>query len=194
MVFGNTPIRAFISVSLSPPLWHEVEELLLGLKMKLPGIGWTQADKLHFTLVFLGSIGEESLPTVIRACHETLEVLAPFSISLGRMGVFPSKGPPRVIWLGLSQGGAEMITLQKNIFQALSNRGFNLEKRKYIPHLTLGKIRPGRRIKPPPEYFNATHNSAADMLIEKVNVMRSDLPANGAVHTVLAECRLGSHP
>ncbi|MCK5218265.1 RNA 2',3'-cyclic phosphodiesterase [bacterium] len=194
MAFGDTPIRTFISVSLSPLLTHEVEELLHGLKIKLPGISWGQADKLHFTLVFLGSIAEERLPAVIQACHETLEVMIPFSVSLGRLGVFSPGGQPRIIWLGLSQGELEMITLQKNIFRALSSRGFNLEKRKYVPHLTLGRVRVGKCIVLPPEYFNPVPGSAATMLIEKVNVMRSDLQSSRALHTLLAECELGKRP
>ncbi len=187
-------IRTFISAELSSPLRREVEERLRGMKKKLSGISWSQADKLHFTLIFFGSIEEERLPAIIQACHKALEGTAPFFISLGRLGVFPSPGQPRIIWLGLSQGEAEMITLQTNIFQALSSRGFNLEQRKYIPHLTLGRVRSNRRLELPPGFFNSAPSSAAAMLIEKVNVMRSDLQSNGAVHTMLAECRLGKHP
>ncbi len=186
-------IRTFISVGLSSSLRHEVEERLQGLKIKLTGIGWGQAEKLHFTLIFLGSIAEERLPTVIRACHEVLEDMDAFLISLGRMGVFPPRGQPRIIWLGLSQGEAEMITLQKNLFQSLSNRGFNLEQRKYIPHLTLGRVRSSGRLELPPEFFHSAQSSAATMLIERVNIMRSDLQSGGAVHTKLAECGIGNH-
>lgn len=87
-----------------------------------------------------------------------------------------------------------MIILQKNISQTLSNRGFNLEPRKYIPHLTLGRVRSSRRLELPPKgFFNAAPGFDAVMLIEKVNVMRSDLQSHGAVHTLLAECGMGNH-
>jgi 2'-5' RNA ligase len=126
------------------PLPSEVKERLRPLlekarKVSGDGVGFTKIDQLHFTLAFLG---EQPGPDDALAAGESLRDLAAFDLVLSGVGAFPSTMRPRVIWLGVTGGAAELIASAERLQKALRERGFALEERKFRPHLTLGRVRP----------------------------------------------------
>jgi len=153
-----------------------------------PGVGWVRLENLHFTLAFLGAVDELRLTDVIAACGLAAARHRPFTFAPSGMGVFPPRGRPRVYWLGLSQGEAEMVALQKDVAAELSARKFPLEDRAFVPHLTLGRVKEVRGPLPNPSDWKTTAAPAATL--DKLEVMRSDLKPTGAVYTVLASCPL----
>ena len=108
-------------------------------KVSGDGVGFTKIDQLHFTLAFLG---EQPGPDDALAAGESLRDLAAFDLVLSGVGAFPSTMRPRVIWLGVTGGAAELIAAAERLQKALRERGFALEERKFRPHLTLGRVRP----------------------------------------------------
>src|SRR5436190_9797038 len=102
-----------------------------------------RADHVHLTLVFLGEVDEAVAQSVVAAMSEPFS-LAPFALSIGGAGVFPPRGAPRVLWLGVLDGTAEAIALQRLVVDRLAPFGIEREARPFRPHLTLARWRESR--------------------------------------------------
>ncbi|MCD4814665.1 RNA 2',3'-cyclic phosphodiesterase [bacterium] len=48
---------------------------------------------------------------------------------------------PRVVWLGVEKGGNTLKALQADLAGYLGKVGFTLEKRAFVPHVTLARIK-----------------------------------------------------
>ena len=176
-------MRLFFSL----PLPDEVKDRLrptlqAAYRVGGDGVGFTKIEQLHFTLAFLGEQpgAEEAL-----AAGESLREVPAFELILSGAGAFPSATRPRVLWIGVTDGAAQMVGAARRLRAALEERGFELEKREFRPHLTLGRVRPQgeRQAKralatiPPGELARCTAREAC--------LMQSVLGKGGATHTVV---------
>jgi 2'-5' RNA ligase len=176
-------VRLFFSL----PLPAEAKERLRptlreAQKASAESVGFTKIEQLHFTLAFLG---EQPEADQALAAGESLRTMGAFEVVLSGVGAFPSTMRPRVLWIGVTGGAAEMIDAAERLHKALLDRGFTLEDRKFRPHLTLGRVRPrGERgakqalaVIPPGELARWTAKEAC--------LMQSVLGKGGATHTVV---------
>jgi 2'-5' RNA ligase len=178
-------MRQFLALEIP----EEVREALAGLKRDLEprGRGWRflRPESIHLTLRFFGEV-----PPADDAEHRTTWAEAvrghpPVELLLDGVGVFPSPGRPRVLWVGLRDETAApgLAALAGDLEQAARQRGFRAEERAFRPHLTLARVRRGARATAPP----------ADASIEplrfrcdEVVLFRSVLDPAGARYTVLS--------
>src|SRR5439155_1359952 len=70
--------------------------------------------------------------------------IAPFPVTLGGVGGFPGPGAPRVVWVGVTEGAADLVALHARVEAALALVGIAPEGRAFHPHVTLGRARQGR--------------------------------------------------
>jgi 2'-5' RNA ligase len=68
-------------------------------------------------------------------------VVAPFLLQIGKIGVFPDAGKPRVLWLGATGGIEKLTALQIQLERDFTALGFPQENRPFQAHLTLGRNR-----------------------------------------------------
>jgi 2'-5' RNA ligase len=101
---------------------------------------WVPPENLHFTVRFIGHVDDSRAPALIEALIPTLEV-PPFDVELGGCGVFPPSGPPRVLWIGLTQGLASLALMHDAFNERLRPLGFEPETRPFSAHLTLARIK-----------------------------------------------------
>ncbi len=113
------------------------------------------------------------------------------------MGVFPNPRRPRVIWLGVDEPTGALSRLHQDVEQAISPLGFPTERRRFSPHLTLGRVKRGRssaELEALGRYATRARVRVGTMEVSAVYLMRSDLRPSGAIYTELAECDLqGTH-
>jgi 2'-5' RNA ligase len=98
--------------------------------------------------------------------------------------MFPQRGSPRVLWLGLDVP-PPVVDLQAACERAARAAGFEKEERPFRAHLTLGRWREST---PRPELLPADLGSTR---LEALVLFRSDLRPDGAVYTPLARFPLG---
>jgi 2'-5' RNA ligase len=103
-------------------------------------VAWVDARRLHVTLHFLGDVDEARLPPLTAALAPALEFDSP-RIGLAGWGVFPARGPARVIWLGVTAGAATLTSVQAVLAERLRAAGIAPETRPFSPHLTVGRVR-----------------------------------------------------
>jgi 2'-5' RNA ligase len=108
-----------------------------------------------------------------------------------KFGAFPSQRRPKVIWLGL-QGIPQkpLYDLQKKIESVLQELGFEAEKRRFAPHLTLGRIKFPMDISPFWNYFDEKPFPEYRFRVSEYVLMQSDLKPSGAVYTPIQKYSL----
>ncbi len=176
-------MRAFITLELSPAVRSAIAGLTADLRDRFAGLRWVRPDNVHLTLRFLG----ESSPGQLERVRDSLGLLAgscPRAESALRgLGLFPERGSPRVLWLGVELP-QPVIALQAGCEAASVAAGFPREPRPFSPHLTLGRWR-DRAARPelPPVDLGPT-------LLDTLALMRSELRPEGAVYTQLQRFEL----
>ena len=92
----------------------------------------TPPGNLHITLAFLGPLTEVDLAAAVRVPPIPSRE---FTIELDKLGYWPRS---RVLWLGASQTPAELVQLERDLWDALVSVGFQRERRPYNPHVDAG--------------------------------------------------------
>ena len=100
---------------------------------------WVRVDGLHLTLRFLGPTLDERQPALAGAIVGTARGVAPFRIVLSGGGAFPDMRRPRVLWIGIGEGAAQLGDLARRLDAQLAPLGWPPEGRPFAPHLTLAR-------------------------------------------------------
>ncbi|HEY3371696.1 MAG TPA: RNA 2',3'-cyclic phosphodiesterase, partial [Prolixibacteraceae bacterium] len=64
-------------------------------------IAWTRPENWHATFFFLSATAESQLTLLEQLIDEAFNDIEPITIQLNGLGVFPDKGKPRILWVGL---------------------------------------------------------------------------------------------
>lgn len=135
-------VRAFIAVEIAPSIKTEARKALGPMKKAFPGVKWVDDDNFHVTLKFLGpNVPTTELHHIIAAIQKACAKFEQFDLVLEGVGAFPDASSPRTIWLGVTDGVAELRQLAKRIDDELEQYGFPREGREFSPHLTVGRTR-----------------------------------------------------
>jgi 2'-5' RNA ligase len=134
----------FVAAPLPDEAVAVVAELVARVRANgVPGGGrdvrWVRLDGLHLTLRFLGPTPEERIEAAREAVRSAAASAAPFDLALGGAGMFPTRGRPRALWLGLSDGTAALGRLAGHVEEALVAMGWPPEPRPFRAHLTLAR-------------------------------------------------------
>lgn len=179
-------VRAFIALTLDAAAGAEVFALIARLKNEraFAGVRWVAGEGVHLTLRFLGPSRPEVLSGLEPVLREAAGRCPPSVVRLGDLGLFPERGSPRVLWLGMELPGP-VLALQAACEAAARAAGFEAEGRAFRAHLTLGRWRDrGQRPTLPAVDLGTTS-------LDRLTLFRSDLRSSGAIYTPLATFPLG---
>lgn len=115
----------------------QVREELRRMAGGLPGARWIEPENLHITLSFLGDVREARLEDLDEVLWEVRGAV--FNLGLGGLGEFSVGHRPNTLWVGVEKAPA-LMQLQARCDRALARAGFHIEKRKYLPHVTLARL------------------------------------------------------
>ena len=185
-------MRIFVAVELP----DSIKEGLRQIQRTLQGTGdrtkWVGVSSLHLTLKFLGEISEERLERVFAASREVAEKTASFFIELAGVGAFPNCSSPRVIWVGVRKGKDNLVDLALHLDRVLSEMGFAAEKRKWVPHLTLGRVKElGKEDRLKKLLLQQKSACVGEIEARQCSVIRSLLTPTGPLYTTLKGFPLG---
>lgn len=184
-------MRTFVAIDLNQKIKNGVSQLIEDLKKQSGvsrGIRWIRPEAMHLTLKFLGEINEEKVAPITDVLKRISEECQPFPLRMKGTGFFPPKSrAPRVIWIGVEEED-KLMRLQSQVEKALERMGFPREKRKYHPHLTLGRVKTFSEIKNTLLFLEKHKDkNFGDMEVKKITFFRSILKPTGAEYSALAE-------
>ena len=187
-------VRTFIAIELSEEVRAGLTRLQEELKRRGEGVKWVRPEGIHLTLKFLGNVPADRIEEIAQAVRDACVGFSPFQISFAGLGCFPNLRRPRVIWVGVEGETETVARLQRAIEGNLAALGFPPEERGFSPHLTLGRVRKevgsGERRRLGQLIEATAAGQLGGMMVEAINVMRSDLKPTGAVYTQLASIKL----
>lgn len=127
-------MRLFIALDLPP----DVRDRLAMVQGGLPGARWVAPESLHLTLRFLGDTTPDQAEDLVVALSR---VRAPaFDLSLQGLGVFGDRRRARMLWTGVD-ASSDLRHLHAKVEQAAQSAGFDAERRKFHPHVTIARLR-----------------------------------------------------
>src|SRR3972149_1547418 len=134
-------IRSFVAILLNDEVRNAVAAEIARLRPLAPRVGWVAASNLHLTLKFLGELPPEALEQVKDGLTEAVTGATPFSLRFQGLGAFPGMARPRVLWVGVAEGGQAAQALQARVEAAVGRRGVPRGERPFSPPLTVGRGR-----------------------------------------------------
>lgn len=119
-----------------------VAALMEQVRPSHPEFRWVAAEALHLTIKFLGDIDPARVPDAAQAAAAACG-RQPGAVewSLVGTGCFGSPHRARVVWLGVDDPTGSVTRLHEALDAELAARGFPPERRRFSPHLTLGRSR-----------------------------------------------------
>ncbi len=177
-------MRLFVALELP----HHARTRLARLATGLSGARWLPPENYHLTLRFLGEMPghrAEELDGALAALRGR-----GFALQLGGVGVFEKAGRPQALWAGVARN-PQLEHLQAKIETAVQRVGFEPERRRFNPHVTVARVDsapPGKLA----EWVQAHNLLRADPVqVGHFTLFSSRLGKDGAVYTPEVEYGLG---
>lgn len=130
-------VRLFVGIYLP----KVIKQSLLEFQSELRQLGisgsWKLLENFHITLEFLGELDFNAIPALTDTLFKAVRDNKSFVLNIGGLGVFPSLNRPNTLWTTVKGGLLELNRLQNEIHVELAKNGFELEDRKFKPHITL---------------------------------------------------------
>lgn len=186
-------MRLFVALNLPAAEKERLYEAAAPLREAELPFRWVAPGAIHLTLKFLGEVHREAVGRVRDVVWAVAAKAAPFEVSLGGFGAFPTLRRPRVLWAGV-EPTPELRSLKHDLEWELARLGFEREVRAFHPHLTLGREVNGARVSD----FRAFESAVAALRYEgmlevrTVELMRSMLSPKGARYEAIHGLRLGA--
>jgi RNA 2',3'-cyclic 3'-phosphodiesterase len=182
-------IRTFICIEIPDSIKARIDQLQTTLRKLDAQVSWTKPSNIHLTLKFLGAVEASRIPKVCKAVERAAKGIEQFDIEVAGAGCFPSPRSPRVLWIGFSEVPQPLKQLYDNLEKELDREGFAREKRKFSPHLTIGRLRGPKNGQLLSEALIASGFEAETFNAQAIIVMRSDLKPTGSIYT--PQCVIG---
>jgi 2'-5' RNA ligase len=130
--------RLFIGIPVENEAAYQLERLQFKWKksLELPPEGLLSKSDFHLTLHFLGAVQEEHVASWEDSLKQYAR-LKSFSFALTRFLAFPNLSRPRVITVAGLVGNSPLSHLFYQMAETVESRGVEVEKRVFIPHVTL---------------------------------------------------------
>ncbi len=178
-------MRLFIAALLPEEIKRGIGIYVDNLKPFWEGVRWERYEKFHITLKFLGETKEDKVESIREIIEGSTKSYLSFASTVSGFGGFPNLKSPRVLYVAiLSHPG--LSELQKEIEEKIEEGlGVKREKRRFLPHTTVGRVRGRARFKgslPTPEPLSFS--------ITEVALMKSVLRPQGSEYTEIAKFSL----
>jgi len=182
----NKTIRTFFGIPLDNNLRDSAAKVIDYLKPQKIGklSRWVQPEKIHITLRFLGDTKQEQLEKIINDTENNLQNIESFSINIGNVALFPPNNP-HVISIE-STLNEQLAKVYYQVNKAVVSNGFAAEKRAYLPHLTLARIKTYR----PPPLPQVPINIPNKLTVTTINYYQSILTDHGSEYHIIKQFKL----
>ena len=180
-------IRTFLALELPQTVRKKLSahvELISGYD-NLQQIRWLPKENYHLTLVFLGNVEYVLIRRMQLKLEQNLSYNKAVPFKFSEITPFPFSGTPKIA-SAILEHSEELMQLQHSIAKCVHAFGISLERRRFTPHVTLGRMKSRSRKSlafQPQQIF-------LEGVSEKVVIFQSVLAPKGAVYTAIGEIAL----
>ncbi len=169
-------MRIFIAALIPDEIRTQLTNYTNSLKRNIDEVRWERSEKLHVTLKFLGDVNESKIDEISNLLEKLTHCYSPFNLSISDFGGFPNLKNPRVLYIGLSHNN-ELSKFQNELERNLHNLGFAKEDRRFVPHITLARVKKRIHLREVPPITRSIFN------ITQIGLITSELRPEGSVYT-----------
>jgi len=171
-------VRLFVAIDLPDGIRDQFRDVQIVLRGSRARLSLVDPGSMHITLKFIGEVSGSQLPQ-ITGILETIQSSA-FSLDLGLIGTNSQKAP-RVIWAELYDPGG-CGELASSIDTGLATLGFERERRRFRPHITIARVRQFHQ-----SLFEAVAEVASScsgsVPVTEFILKKSELTSDGPIYT-----------
>jgi len=197
-------MRQFLAIDLPAAARAELLAMQQALRGRCEGWRWVRPEGIHLTLRFLGEVAEDLDRAARPGWQQAADDCPRFRFRLARLGCFPSPRRPRVLWVGVEEidSDGRLARLAGATERAAVASGFEPERRRFSPHLTLARAARGARAPRAPGANEGIRPPSIEFEARELTLFRSVLEPSGARYTLLesfslqedGECRTNPSP
>ena len=175
--------RLFIAADISEEARAAAAGLIAFLRGEFPakGVSWTKPENLHITVKFLGDTDESTHGKLIAALSSIAALSPPFRLHLDR----PELLGKRVVSIAAGSDSTTVFDLEKRIDTECEKLGYENERRRFHPHLTLARIRHPWGARELGKRFLETQVGPLGFDVREIVLYESELGAGGSVYKVV---------
>ena len=188
-------MRVFVAVDVGNAVRREAARVVSALQIKLeaaktpPKVVWVKPAALHVTIRFLGEVEPAEVERITPLLAPPVP-LAPFDVQWRGIGTFPNNRNPRALWLGVTNGAAQLAAVEAEISRRLAGAAVELADRALLPHLTLGRVKMAGAGIDWPKILQSAEVKNATSVIDRVTLYQSTLSQYGPHYTELVNAPL----
>lgn len=163
-----------------------------------PVLRWTDPEKLHLTLRFLGETETAQLGKMQNGLADIAPRHRPFSLAPSGLGCFSSWNNLRVLWVGIEGESEVLQAMQAEVESLARQTGFSPEHKRFSPHITLARTvrnapraalrEASQQLRPAAE--EELPGAGFDWKVSELHLIRSVLRRGGAQYFKLASLPL----
>ncbi len=181
-------MRLFLAVKIPNEIKEQIAEFLQPFLDSRAQVKWVEPKNMHLTLKFLGEIRQEQLAGLKDAACEI--ACEPFSLTLSGSGAFPDLRSPRVFWIGVKDPEKRLTKLAEQLDYNISQIGWEREKKRFSPHLTLGRVKDRSGLAEVCSAFAQAEFAPAEFKVDAFYLVESQLRPSGPIYTDLVRFTL----
>ena len=180
--------RVFCAIDLPREVREKVLAHTLKLREAVPEAqaSWSRPDNIHLTIKFLGDIPVSRVEMLSNAAANATGAFDSFSISVQGSGAFPTRGAPRVLWIGIEDVQGQLGKLYGRLEDECAKAGFGKEARAFHPHLTLARLRKPEGARALAEAHKQKQFEPIEFSVSELLVIRSELSSAGSKYTTIS--------
>jgi 2'-5' RNA ligase len=180
-------VRSFVSIDLEDQqVLSRIGSILSSLKALGGDLKPVGEENIHLTLKFLGDVSTLRLADV----KSSLQQLAcpSFTAEIKGAGAFPNLKHMNVIWVGVNEGWTQVEQIYEQVEKLLSGVGFRRENRPFSPHITIARVRSGRKRDETANFLqHLSDESFGTVTVNKVRLKQSILSSAGPKYSTLLD-------
>lgn len=178
-------VRSFIAVEIEN---REVYNKILRVRDMLAeaagsAVKPVEDENIHITIRFLGEIDTGTLAEVKRVLGEMS--IKRFVIHVRGLGGFPDISRPRVVWVGVAEGGEELRGIRRYIDEKTRGLRIHVDQHEFHPHITIARVKTSLPARASQLLFSYRDEDFGYSEVSRIVLKKSTLTPRGPIYTDL---------
>ena len=180
LYFYQMTVRSFIALSIPEEARNQLGDLAakMSYQDKSGALRWVDQENYHLTLGFLGDQSIQDLENLAESLDQSL-IQTEFTSPITMISPFPETKPK--LMAAMVSKNEQMKAVHRQVISAVNAVGMMMDKRKFIPHITLARYRHSRN-----EFTGGVPtNIQSDLYFDEVVLYESTLTSVGAEYEAI---------
>ncbi len=185
----NFDKRLFIAIDIPENVKDDIYSFTADLFGEDRSIRIVPASNIHVTLRFLGNININKIGKIENTIRMTADSFKKFRYRItGSVNAFPALRSARVVFLEIGDGDMQISEIYNLLDNNLSKIKIRKESRKFVPHITIARIRDKKNIEKLTGSNPAGPSGWMDCL--DITLFESHLKSHGAEYSIIGKFSL----